>query len=126
MKYRVSCHCGAVTAELDAPESITAHECNCSICRSSGFLGVIVPASSFRLVGGESALTTYRFNTGVAHHTFCATCGVKPFYVPRSNPDGYSVNVRCLDPVPRQVTVEPFDGVHWEDHAAGLAHLSRG
>jgi hypothetical protein len=41
---------------------------------------------------------------------------VKSFYVPRSKPDGYSVNVRCLDD--GQVTVAsiaPFDGQHWEE-----------
>jgi hypothetical protein len=40
---------------------------------------------------------------------------VKSFYVPRSKPDGYSVNVRCLDD--GQITVAeitPFDGQHWE------------
>ena len=34
----------------------------------------------------------------MARHLFCRHCGVKSFYVPRSNPDGFSVNVRCLDP----------------------------
>jgi len=55
-------------------------------------------------------LSEYRFNTGTARHLFCRRCGVKSFYVPRSNPDGYSVNVRCLDPATiEHVEVEPFD-----------------
>ena len=120
------CHCGAVAFEVDVPARITAQECNCSICSMTGFLHLIVPASRFRLLRGTDALSTYTFNTGTARHLFCRHCGVKSFYVPRSNPDGYSVNVRCLqDASLEQVTVEPFDGRHWEESAAALAHLSR-
>ena len=51
-------------------------------------------------------------------------CGIKSFYVPRSNPDGYSVNVRCLEPVTiTNVTVTPFNGRNWETHGAELAQL---
>lgn len=120
------CHCGAVAFEVEAPACITAQECNCSICSMTGFLHLIVPASRFRLLRGADALATYTFNTGTARHLFCRHCGVKSFYVPRSNPDGYSVNVRCLQGASLgQVTVEPFDGRHWEESAASLAHLSR-
>lgn len=92
----------------------------------TGFLHLIVPGPCFRLTAGESALVEYRFNTGAARHLFCRTCGVKSWYVPRSNPDGYSVNLRCLDPDPaRTVTVVPFDGRNWESHGAALADLSR-
>ncbi len=61
----------------------------------------------------------------VAKHQFCAVCGIKSFYVPRSHPEGYSVNVRCLDPgTVDKLHVEPFDGAHWEAHAAELPPLS--
>ena len=70
-------------------------------------------------------MTTYRFNTAVAHHTFCAICGVKPFYVPRSNPDGFSVNVHCLEPETiEHIEIVSFDGQNWEENAAQLLHLS--
>ena len=91
------CHCGAVKFEVEAPTRIVASDCNCSICRMSGYLHLIVPRSRFRLLQGADELTEYKFNTGAARHLFCSRCGVKSFYVPRSNPDGYSVNVRCLD-----------------------------
>lgn len=120
------CHCGAVRFQVDAPADLMALECNCSRCAQLGFLHVIVPASRFRLLRGEDALTTYRFNTGLARHLFCSRCGVQSFYVPRSNPDGYSVNARCLEQeTVRSLAVEPFDGRDWEASAAGLAHLSR-
>ena len=70
-------------------------------------------------------MTTYTFNTGVAKHTFCKVCGIKPFYIPRSNPDGVAVNAHCLDTKPKAMTVVPFDGQHWEQHAHKLAHKSR-
>jgi hypothetical protein len=124
--HRGGCHCGAVRFEVEAPARIEAHECNCSICRMVGYLHLIVPAARFRLLEGAEALTEYRFNTGTARHLFCRHCGVKSFYVPRSNPDGYSVNVRCLDPATLEaVEVVPFDGRNWEAAAGELAHLSR-
>jgi hypothetical protein len=105
-----SCHCGAVRFEVDAPARLTALECNCSICRMTGFLHLIVPRSRFRLLSGAESLHEYRFATGAARHLFCETCGVKSFYVPRSNPDGYSVNARCLELATVQaVDIEPFD-----------------
>jgi hypothetical protein len=124
--HQGGCHCGAVRFEVDAPEDLLVQECNCSMCTKAGFLHLIVPASRFRLVSGRDQLITYTFGTGTARHLFCAICGIKSFYVPRSNPDGYSVNVRCLDGgTVRHVTVEPFDGRNWEANAHTLADLSR-
>ena len=71
---------------------------------------------------GADKLTTYRFNTGTAKHHFCSVCGIKSFYVPRSKPDGFSVNVRCLDDGQVRVTrITLFDGEHWEEAMAKLA-----
>ena len=125
MIYRGGCHCGAVRFEVEAPEDVQATDCNCSVCSLTGFVHLIVPARDFRLLSGADEITTYRFNTGVAKHLFCRVCGIKSFYVPRSNPDGIDVNVRCLDEPPRSITIEPFDGRNWEAHAASLAHMSR-
>jgi hypothetical protein len=105
------CHCGAVRFEVVAPAEIAASECNCSICSKSGYLHLIVPADRFRLIRGGDSLATYRFNTGTAQHLFCRTCGIKSFYVPRSHPDGFSVNVR--------ITIEPFNGREWERQYPG-------
>jgi hypothetical protein len=124
MLHRGSCHCGAVRFTVEATEPVVAQECNCSICAKAGFLHLIVPRSRFRLLAGAECLTAYTFNTGVAKHTFCRVCGIKPFYTPRSNPDGVDVNVRCLDPVPAGIVIEPFDGQNWEANVAALRHLS--
>ena len=120
------CHCGRVRFEvLLEDQFVTVHQCNCSICTQTGFLHLIVPKERFRLTTSDDALVEYRFNTGVARHLFCGVCGIKSFYVPRSNPDGYSVNLRCLDlPPGLSVRVKEFDGQHWEDNAAQLAGLT--
>jgi hypothetical protein len=125
MHYQGSCHCGAVRFAVEAPAHLEVERCNCSICSKAGFLHLIVPASQFELLAGREALTTYTFNTGVARHTFCRHCGIKPFYTPRSNPDGIDVNVNCLDTRPASVTINEFDGRNWEQHAHTLAHKSK-
>lgn len=124
MKYSGGCHCGAVRFEVEAPRELEVEDCNCSICAKSGSLHLIVPLSRFRLLSGRENLATYTFNTGVAQHSFCRICGIKSFYTPRSNPDGVSVNVRCLDQQPDSLKIVQFDGQNWEDNAQALAHKS--
>jgi hypothetical protein len=120
------CHCGAVRFEVELPETVEAQTCNCSICRMTGYIHLIVPESRFRITEGEDQLTDYTFNTRTAHHLFCRTCGIKSFYRPRSNPDGWSVNARCLDDTDAlHLNIEAFDGQNWEAHAGRLAHLSK-
>ncbi len=123
--HRGGCHCQRVRFEVDATARLEVLDCNCSMCRLSGFLHLIVPKSAFRLISGEADLTEYRFGTGVARHLFCRVCGIKSFYVPRSNPDGIDVNVRAFDRGSvAELVVTEFDGEHWEQHGAALAGLS--
>jgi hypothetical protein len=87
----------------------------------TGYLHLIVPKTAFRLLAGEDVLSTYEFNTGVAKHFFCSHCGIKSFYVPRSHPDGISVNARCLVPGTLAPSgVEIFDGANWETNIQSL------
>ena len=124
--HRGGCHCRRVRFEVDAPARLRVQDCNCSLCLMSGFLHLIVPAARFRLLAGADVLTEYTFNTGVAKHRFCRVCGIKSFYIPRSNPDGVDVNARCLDEgTVTSMEIEPFDGQNWEAGAAALAHLSK-
>ena len=120
------CHCGAVQFEIKTAPQITVQACNCSMCQLTGYLHLIVPSRDFQLNTDPAMLTEYTFNTEQAKHRFCKQCGIKSFYVPRSNPDGYSVNLRCLDLTPADsVSVEAFDGQNWEAHADRLTDLSR-
>jgi hypothetical protein len=110
------CHCGAIRFRVKV-RKYEAIACNCSICQKKGILHLIVPPEDFELLQGEDNLSTYTFNTGIAKHHFCKTCGIHPFYRPRSHPDDYDVNVRCLDgDAIERFTITSFDGKHWEDN----------
>lgn len=80
----------------------------------SGYLHLIISAQHFELLQGQDNLIVYSFNTGVAQHLFCATCGVKSYYIPRSHPAGFSVNLNCVElPKSVDVRIEPIDGQNW-------------
>ena len=125
-KYFGGCHCRALRFEVELPSSFEVEDCNCSICAMSGNIHVIVPSSRFKLVQGRDFLTEYSFNTKQAKHLFCKKCGVKSFYIPRSNPDGYAVTWRCLDEWQTlDVDINKFDGQNWEANAYKVAHKSK-
>ena len=80
-----------------------------------------MPADRFRLISGRESLATYSFNTHVAKHYFCSHCGIKSFYVPRSHPNGISVNARCIDSATiKSLSVRSFDGRDWENARPSL------
>lgn len=115
------CHCGAVRFEIDTKPMVELLDCNCSICSATGHQHLFIPHENFRLLSGKEATASYRFGSGQAEHIFCKTCGIKSYYQPKSHPDDFSVNYRCLDdgvdlnPVFRQ-----FDGRNWEEAKAAL------
>ena len=117
--YEGGCHCGAVRFRIRVREH-RATPCNCSICSKKGMINRIVAPEDFELLAGDEVLATYRFNTGVAQHRFCTICGIHPFSRPRSHPDAYDVNLRCLDGGADRFELEPFDGQNWEASIASL------
>lgn len=121
MKIAGGCHCRKVRFEAEVPDAVEILDCNCSVCAATGFRHLMVPHGDFILLTDAAALTSYRFGTGAANHLFCATCGIKSFYQPRSHPGSWSVNVNALDDVTGlTMTIMPFDGRNWEDAAAKL------
>ena len=114
--YQGSCHCGAVKFEVDADLSEVTR-CTCSMCSKKGGLFYYVPPDQFRLLQGEDDLTLYRFNTELAKHYFCQHCGIHAFGHPRSTPEIFLINVRCLDDFDLETEaykVKVFDGRNWE------------
>jgi hypothetical protein len=115
MKVQGGCHCKKVRFEAEVPGAVQVLDCNCSICAATGFRHLIVAHGDFRLVSGRDALTSYRFGSGAAEHLFCATCGVKSFYQPRSHREAWSVNLNALDDARAlTITAIAFDGRNWE------------
>ena len=119
-RYQGSCHCGDVRFEIESDlDVVTA--CNCSICTKKGFVHLIVQKERFVLKTPEENLATYTFGTHTAKHHFCRRCGIAPYYRPRSHPDDYDVNVRCLEGVELStLRVQSFDGRRWEDNIASF------
>ena len=115
------CHCGRVRFRVRFPTPPRLLDCNCSICRKTGFLHLITTAEDFALLRGDDVLSDYRWGSGTARHLFCSVCGIKSFYVPRSHPDGFSVNWRALDGVDDVAPdIVPYDGRNWEQARAAL------
>ncbi len=122
--HKGGCHCGKVRFEVDALAEIDATKCNCSICSMTGFLHLFVGQDHFRLLTDKADITTYTFNTHTAKHMFCRHCGVKSFYIPRSHPNGVSVNINCIAPATiSSVSSTDFDGRNWEQNISDLSPI---
>ena len=115
------CHCGTILFRFTCGPHVELLDCNCSMCARTGYLHLIIPHADFTLLAGGDALTSYRFGSGAANHLFCKQCGVKSFYQPRSHPEAWSVNFRCLDAGHGLTpTIRKFDGQNWEASRAAL------
>jgi len=131
-RYEGGCHCGALRFAVElADDERDVLDCNCSICTKKGFLHLIVDEPRFTLISPEDrsesgplhsrgTLAVYTFGTRTAQHMFCATCGIHPFYRPRSHPDAWDVNVRCLDVPLDHWRIRPFDGANWEQNVDSI------
>ena len=81
----------------------------------TGFQGFVIEKPALKSLAGKDNLEIYRFGTGTAQHMFCKHCGISPMTVPRSYPEGYNINYRCLekDSV-GSVNVTLANGREWE------------
>jgi len=112
--YTGRCHCGRIRFEVEG-ELRRVHLCNCSICAKTAYLHWVVEPGQLKLLSDSGDWSSYRFGTRIAEHRFCATCGVSPFRIARSDPDKVDVNARCLEGVELDdLELERFDGRHWE------------
>ena len=113
------CHCGEVRFRIRLHHH-KAIECNCSMCAKKGFINLIATEEDFELLQGEESLGLYQFNTMKAQHRFCKNCGIHVFTRPRSHPDGYDINARCLDEGYDFLETTVFDGQNWEESVASI------
>lgn len=131
--YKGACHCGSVRFEVDLDLSQGTGKCNCSYCAKNRLWIENARPQDVRVLSGEAELTDYRGKNPVAHHLFCAKCGVHPFeWVDTPNAAGekyYSINVLCLEGVDVSALlaapVTYYDGLHdkWEQTPAETRHL---
>ena len=102
MKYKLNCHCKAVELEVDTDlENIK--QCNCSICKRKNAKMNLIPKKSIKIIKGEDNLSTYKFNTKLAEHFFCKTCGIYTHHNRRTDPNGVGINIGCID------EIDPFE-----------------
>ena len=108
--FQGGCHCESVKFEFRSLKKVEVWTCNCSICSLNNYQHLFVRHSDFNLISGKEYLTSYQFATHTAEHLFCRRCGVKSFYQPRSHPDSFSIDIRCVKKPPKIVRVVKFDG----------------
>jgi hypothetical protein len=124
-EYRVRCHCGRVQGKFRADKDrVVAWDCDCSDCSVRGNIHIIIPEDDFQLaMPGEATLDDetilYLWGTNTAKRRFCKTCGILPWYRPRSNPDGYGITLMCVDwgedeSTKPKVEIRTFNGINWE------------
>jgi hypothetical protein len=109
--YTGGCHCGKVRYDVSL-ELGKVISCNCSMCGRKGTLLTFAPASAFKLISGEDALTSYKFNKHIIDHLFCSTCGVTSFARGKKGDQPMvAINARCLDGVDvATLHIQQFDG----------------
>ena len=94
--YQGSCHCGNVKFEVTA-DIDHLRICDCSLCYKRGALNFRVEDSQLNRITPLAEMTLYQWHTKTAKDYFCPTCGILPFRRPRTAPDLWTINVRCLE-----------------------------
>ena len=107
--YQGSCHCGKVKFEVDM-DLDHVRVCDCSLCRKRGALNHRVSDSDLRPATPLDEMTLYQWHTRTAKDYFCPVCGILPFRRPRTAPEVWTVNVRCLEGV--ELDSIPVDHVY--------------
>ncbi|MEM7020533.1 MAG: GFA family protein [Pseudomonadota bacterium] len=96
--YQGACHCGKVQFEVDM-DLDHVRVCDCSLCRMRGALNHRVEPADVRIATPLEELTLYQWHTKTAKDYFCPNCGILPFRRPRTAPELWTINVRCLTDV---------------------------
>ena len=112
-KYQGSCHCGAVSFSFSTETIDKGLRCNCSICKRKGIVMSMFTLSPEELVidAGSGALSLYQFDSKVAKHFFCKTCGINPFNETLRMPGHFRVNLGCIDEIDTDnIEIKVFDG----------------
>mmetsp|Transcript_5226 Transcript_5226/g.11349 ORF Transcript_5226/g.11349 Transcript_5226/m.11349 type:complete len:152 (+) Transcript_5226:64-519(+) len=134
--HTVSCHCGRVSGRFRcAADQITCWDCNCSDCAMRKNIHLIIPSDDIHIEGGndyfEANTILYLWGTGTAKRRFCKCCGILPWYIPRSNPDGVAITLACVkfdaSKKAPSIVIKKYDGLNWEEShgASGIVNESK-
>jgi len=112
-----SCHCGAVSLEIDEkPESLT--ECTCSVCHRLGAQWAYYTRLQVRVISSPEMTTAYVWGDKTIEFYFCKTCGCSTHWesVEKNQDSRIAVNARTmrLEDI-SDIPVRLFDGAStWE------------
>lgn len=134
--YHGSCHCRAITFEVELDLDHGTGKCNCTFCWKQRMwnVGQVAP-QDFRLLSGEDHLADYSRSGdwGEGHHRFCRTCGIATHghgrIVQAGGQPFVSVHVAALDDLPVDELVRAplsfMDGLHdnWWNPPTETRHL---
>jgi len=112
-KYKGSCHCGAISFSFEHETITEGLKCNCSICKRKGAVmsAFILSPDDIEIKVENDVLGQYQFDTNVAKHYFCKSCGIYPFHQTMRNPGFYRINLGCIDEVDtNNINIDLFDG----------------
>ncbi len=111
--YKGTCHCGAVSFSFKHEEVEKGLRCNCSICNRKGAVmsEFTIPSEEIDITLKNGELGLYQFDTKIAKHYFCKTCGIYPFHETMRKPGYYRVNLGCIDDINiNEIYIDVFDG----------------
>lgn len=97
-EWKGQCHCGAVQITVPgAPIQIL--QCNCSLCRKTGWIGGFWHPDAIQIEVKPEALKDYVQGDRTITVWHCAKCGSTTHWTPLSAPpDRMGVNMRMFEP----------------------------
>ena len=106
-----SCHCGAVGITVPAPPDQVS-QCNCSLCRKTGWIGGYWHPDEVQIDAAPDALTPYIQGDKMITSWHCRTCGSHTHWTPiTAPPQRMGVNMRMFVPEDwRHLPVLKVDG----------------
>jgi hypothetical protein len=112
-KFHGSCHCGSVKFSFEEEDITSGMRCTCSYCerRGSALSKFTLSKDDLNIKAKDDAMGMYQFDTKIAKHFFCHSCGIHPFLETVRAPGQFRVNLGCLDGIDvDKLEIVLFDG----------------
>jgi hypothetical protein len=95
-EWKGDCHCGAIRIALPAPPVVLL-ECNCSLCRRTGWIGVYGDPAEVEVSDPEGAAVAYVQGDCMISVWHCRTCGIATHWTPlTASSDRMGINARIF------------------------------